>query len=67
MNCLKLWVSGGKQLKVSPVSPAPSASWWAGPVTGVLVVQLKAVAIDGALGPVHQDSVQFDSELPEFR
>ncbi|XP_005813992.1 xylulose kinase isoform X1 [Xiphophorus maculatus] len=29
--------------------------------------QLKAVAIDGALGPVHQDSVQFDSELPEFR
>uniref|UniRef100_A0A3B5L1H1 Uncharacterized protein n=1 Tax=Xiphophorus couchianus TaxID=32473 RepID=A0A3B5L1H1_9TELE len=36
-------------------------------LTGVLVVQLKAVAIDGALGPVHQDSVQFDSELPEFR
>uniref|UniRef100_A0A096M4V8 Xylulose kinase n=1 Tax=Poecilia formosa TaxID=48698 RepID=A0A096M4V8_POEFO len=29
--------------------------------------QLKAVAIDGDLGPVHQDSVQFDSELPEFR
>ncbi|XP_014912125.1 xylulose kinase isoform X4 [Poecilia latipinna] len=43
MNCLKLCVSGGKQLK------------------------LKAVAIDGDLGPVHQDSVQFDSELPEFR
>uniref|UniRef100_A0A3P9NY98 Xylulose kinase n=1 Tax=Poecilia reticulata TaxID=8081 RepID=A0A3P9NY98_POERE len=29
--------------------------------------QLKAVAVDGDLGPVHQDSVQFDSELPEFR
>ncbi|XP_043961030.1 xylulose kinase isoform X2 [Gambusia affinis] len=29
--------------------------------------QLKAVAIDEDLGPVHQDSVQFDSELPEFR
>ncbi|KAM4718109.1 xylulose kinase isoform 2-T2 [Anableps anableps] len=29
--------------------------------------QLKVVAIDGGLSVVHQDSVQFDSELPEFR
>ncbi|MED6268587.1 hypothetical protein CHARACLAT_023947, partial [Characodon lateralis] len=28
---------------------------------------LKVVAIDGDLSVVHQDSVQFDSELPEFR
>ncbi|XP_051739010.1 xylulose kinase [Ctenopharyngodon idella] len=29
--------------------------------------QLKVVAIDGKLEVVHQSSVQFDSELPEFR
>ncbi|XP_067234080.1 xylulose kinase [Chanodichthys erythropterus] len=29
--------------------------------------QLKVVAIDGKLDVVHQSSVQFDSELPEFR
>ncbi|KAK7123292.1 hypothetical protein R3I93_021641 [Phoxinus phoxinus] len=29
--------------------------------------QLKVVAIDGHLAVVHQSSVQFDSELPEFR
>ncbi|XP_030612600.1 xylulose kinase isoform X2 [Archocentrus centrarchus] len=29
--------------------------------------QLKVVAIDGDLRVVHQSSVQFDSELPEFR
>ncbi|XP_059182925.1 xylulose kinase [Centropristis striata] len=29
--------------------------------------QLKVVAIDGNLNVVHQDNVQFDSELPEFR
>ncbi|XP_028288752.1 xylulose kinase isoform X2 [Parambassis ranga] len=29
--------------------------------------QLKAAAIDGNLRVVHQDSVQFDCELPEFR
>uniref|UniRef100_A0A674AS36 Xylulose kinase n=1 Tax=Salmo trutta TaxID=8032 RepID=A0A674AS36_SALTR len=28
--------------------------------------QLKVVAVDGNLSVVHQDSVQFDSELPEF-
>ncbi|XP_054478907.1 xylulose kinase [Anoplopoma fimbria] len=29
--------------------------------------QLKVVAIDGNLNVVHQNNVQFDSELPEFR
>uniref|UniRef100_A0A8C2Z2J6 Xylulose kinase n=1 Tax=Cyclopterus lumpus TaxID=8103 RepID=A0A8C2Z2J6_CYCLU len=29
--------------------------------------QLKVVVIDGDLNVVHQDNVQFDSELPEFR
>ncbi|KAI3355568.1 hypothetical protein L3Q82_018396, partial [Scortum barcoo] len=29
--------------------------------------QLKVVAIDGDLNVVHQNNVQFDSELPEFR
>jgi len=29
--------------------------------------KLKVVAIDGQLAVVHQSSVQFDIELPEFR
>uniref|UniRef100_A0A3Q2DE45 Carbohydrate kinase FGGY N-terminal domain-containing protein n=1 Tax=Cyprinodon variegatus TaxID=28743 RepID=A0A3Q2DE45_CYPVA len=29
--------------------------------------QLKVVAIDGDLSVVHQDAVQFDSELPHYR
>ncbi|XP_073686763.1 xylulose kinase [Garra rufa] len=29
--------------------------------------QLKVVAVDGNLEVIHQNSVQFDSELPEFR
>ena len=32
-----------------------------------LSTKLKVVAIDGGLDVVHQDNVQFDSELPEFR
>lgn len=30
-------------------------------------LKLKAVVIDGNLTVIHQDNVQFDSELPEFR
>ncbi|XP_037549954.1 xylulose kinase [Nematolebias whitei] len=33
----------------------------------LFVVKLKVVVLDGHLSPVHQDGIQFDAELPEFR
>lgn len=36
-------------------------------MTSVFVLKLKVVAIDDNLNVVHQNNVQFDSELPEFR
>lgn len=48
-------------------SPHPNGVYLKTCACVLLLVKLKVVVIDEKLTVIHQNNVQFDSELPEFR